>query len=274
MFHTEEELASHKELLDVPHPPFSTLELKIRRGDPWSLKTPCVIGTVYMGHVYIDLQSPVNIMSRAYYNKIRTKYFQARRIPYQPHKICNFVGRDKSLHVFVGFFVYVMDFMILDDLGSVIDSRLSEVVLGKPFVEASKLTYDHSLGLIRFAHRNDEVIFRMPQRTQELHLISPLEKDKFEAFFLESLKVRKRGFKQVLEKRKGYYKASVMSSASSAVTYTSVYTDSEPGRAFWGADEEISDGGSLRVIVYGYDRLPMQPVALPSPDYIPDPEEP
>ncbi|GKD27491.1 hypothetical protein Tco_1233705, partial [Tanacetum coccineum] len=38
----------------------------------------------------------------------------------------------------------------------------------------------------------------------------------------------------------------VMSSASSAVTYTSVYTDSEPGR----------------------------PVAPPSPDYIPDSEEP
>ncbi|GKE27868.1 hypothetical protein Tco_1443252, partial [Tanacetum coccineum] len=41
----------------------------------------------------------------------------------------------------------------------------------------------------------------------------------------------------------------VMSSASSAVTYTSVYTDSEPGRVFWGADdEEITDGGIPRVI--------------------------
>nr|GFC20423.1 hypothetical protein [Tanacetum cinerariifolium] len=29
-----------------------------------------------------------------------------------------------------------------------------------------------------------------------------------------------------------------MSPASSAVTYTSVYTDSEPGRVYWGADEE------------------------------------
>ncbi|GJR74804.1 hypothetical protein Tco_0087169, partial [Tanacetum coccineum] len=35
----------------------------------------------------------------------------------------------------------------------------------------------------------------------------------------------------------------VMSSASSAVTYTSVYTDPEPDRAFWGADnEEICEG--------------------------------
>ncbi|GKD24188.1 putative reverse transcriptase domain-containing protein [Tanacetum coccineum] len=65
-----------------------------------------------------------------------------------------------------------------------------------------------------------------------------------------------------------------MSSASSAVTYTSVYTDSEPGRVFWGADEEVSDGGSPRVIVLGYDGLPMQPVAPPSPDYIPGPEDP
>nr|GEU50138.1 hypothetical protein [Tanacetum cinerariifolium] len=65
-----------------------------------------------------------------------------------------------------------------------------------------------------------------------------------------------------------------MSSASSAVTYSSVYTDSEPGRVFWGTDEEISDEGSPRVIVYTYDGLPMQPVAPPSPNYIPSPEEP
>ncbi|GJQ93807.1 hypothetical protein Tco_0004946 [Tanacetum coccineum] len=66
-----------------------------------------------------------------------------------------------------------------------------------------------------------------------------------------------------------------MSSATSAVTYTSVYTDSEPGRAFWGADdEEVSEGGIPRVIILGYDGLPLQPVAPPSPDYIPGPEDP
>ncbi|GJU46370.1 hypothetical protein Tco_1203636, partial [Tanacetum coccineum] len=63
-------------------------------------------------------------------------------------------------------------------------------------------------------------------------------------------------------------------SSSSTVTYTSVCTDSEPGRVFWGADEELSDRGSLRVIVYGYDGLPMQLVAPPSSDYVPGPEHP
>ncbi|GKF23484.1 hypothetical protein Tco_0075806, partial [Tanacetum coccineum] len=36
----------------------------------------------------------------------------------------------------------------------------------------------------------------------------------------------------------------------------------------------MSDGGSPWVIVYGYDGLPIQPVAPPSPDYIPGPEDP
>ncbi|GKE42453.1 hypothetical protein Tco_1469737 [Tanacetum coccineum] len=66
-----------------------------------------------------------------------------------------------------------------------------------------------------------------------------------------------------------------MSSALSAFTYTSVYTDFELGRAFCGADdEEVSEGGIPRVIVLGYDGLSIQPVAPPSPDYIPGLEDP
>ncbi|GJS76735.1 hypothetical protein Tco_0726616 [Tanacetum coccineum] len=148
-FPTEKELAYNKELLREPQPPFSTLEPKIRRGNPWSLKIPSVVGTAYTGHAYIDLQSPVNIMSRSYYNKIREKPFQARRNPYQPYKFCNFVRRSNNMHIFIGCFVYVVDFMILEDSGSVIDSGLSEVVVGQPFAHISKLTYDESLGLIR-----------------------------------------------------------------------------------------------------------------------------
>ncbi|GJS18822.1 retrovirus-related pol polyprotein from transposon TNT 1-94 [Tanacetum coccineum] len=73
-----------------------------------------------------------------------------------------------------------------------------------------------------------------------------------------------------------------MSSATSDVTYTSVYTDSEPGRAFWGADdEEISEGG-----IHGPDddhefpveEQPLPPIDSPtteSPGYVTesDPEE-
>ncbi|GKA00740.1 hypothetical protein Tco_0673405 [Tanacetum coccineum] len=65
---------------------------------------------------------------------------------------------------------------------------------------------------------------------------------------------------------------SVMSSAST-ITYTSVYTDSKPGRVFWGADEELSDGGYPQVFVYGYDGLPI-PEHPPSPVEVPYVHEP
>ncbi|GJX14078.1 hypothetical protein Tco_0205836 [Tanacetum coccineum] len=46
-------------------------------------------------------------------------------------------------------------------------------------------------------------------------------------------------------------------------------------RALLGAnDGEVSEGGIPRVIVYGYDGLPIPPVASPSPDHIPGPEDP
>nr|GEX40739.1 hypothetical protein [Tanacetum cinerariifolium] len=62
-----------------------------------------------------------------------------------------------------------------------------------------------------------------------------------------------------------------MSDASSAVTYTSVYTDSEPWRY---NGEDSAETGPPRVIVYRYDRLPIQPVGPPSPDYVLGPEHP
>nr|GEX80877.1 hypothetical protein [Tanacetum cinerariifolium] len=60
-----------------------------------------------------------------------------------------------------------------------------------------------------------------------------------------------------------------ISDASSAVTYTSVYPDSEPWR-YYGKDS--AETGPPRVIVYGYNRLPIQVVAPPSPDYVLGPE--
>nr|GEX07503.1 Gag-Pol polyprotein [Tanacetum cinerariifolium] len=62
--------------------------------------------------------------------------------------------------------------------------------------------------------------------------------------------------------------------SSSTVTYTSVYTDSKPERVYYGADEELSDGGSPWFIMYEYDGLPMQPVAPPFLNYMPQPEHP
>ncbi|GJX07735.1 hypothetical protein Tco_0195667 [Tanacetum coccineum] len=56
--------------------------------------------------------------------------------------VSNFIGRIKGMHVFIGNFTYVIDFMIVEDISSFIDPRLSQVVLGRPFVEMSNMTHD------------------------------------------------------------------------------------------------------------------------------------
>ncbi|GKF96345.1 hypothetical protein Tco_0289080, partial [Tanacetum coccineum] len=66
-----------------------------------------------------------------------------------------------------------------------------------------------------------------------------------------------------------------MSSASSAVTYTSVYTDSKPGRVFWGAYEEISDGDpedpQIPPVPQDEDKREPMFIQPHDPDYVPEP---
>nr|GEV25922.1 putative reverse transcriptase domain-containing protein [Tanacetum cinerariifolium] len=66
-----------------------------------------------------------------------------------------------------------------------------------------------------------------------------------------------------------------MSEASSAVTYTSVYIDSEPGRVFWGADKELSDEGpeepQTPPAPQDEDEYELMFIHPHDPDFIPEP---
>jgi hypothetical protein len=98
-------------------------------------------------------------MTRLHYNWIMKKQL-GPRIFSNTGWMSNFVGRVKGLHVLVGTFTYITDFVVVEDIRPVIDSFLTQVVFGKPFVEASKMNYDPSLGIVRFKNETDEVVIR------------------------------------------------------------------------------------------------------------------
>ncbi|GJZ81879.1 hypothetical protein Tco_0646873 [Tanacetum coccineum] len=81
--------------------------------------------------------------------------------------ISNFIGRIKGMHVFVGNFTYVVDFMIVEDISSIIDPRLSQVVLGRPFIEISNMTHDPPEGVVRFINGADEVTYMNEEERDE-----------------------------------------------------------------------------------------------------------
>jgi hypothetical protein len=118
----------------------------------------------------------------------------------------NFVGRVKGLHVFVGNFTYVSDFEIVEDIRLVIDGCLSQVMFEKPFVEASKMNYDPSLGIVRFKDENDEIAYQMPYKIEQFRLLSNLAKEHKQAVYYRNDEDRRRGVDYVMSKIFGFYK--------------------------------------------------------------------
>ncbi|GKC23080.1 MAK10-like protein [Tanacetum coccineum] len=102
VFPTMEELTHHEWLLKNPRPPW--VKARIRARSPNNIKISCMVGHIFKKHAYIDLESPINIMSRRQYNQIMTYELKSRQKPSNPNKISNFVGRIRGLKIFIGSF--------------------------------------------------------------------------------------------------------------------------------------------------------------------------
>ncbi|GJU97339.1 retrovirus-related pol polyprotein from transposon TNT 1-94 [Tanacetum coccineum] len=153
-FSTMKELRYHEWLL--PRPPW--VKAKIRTENLNNVKFSCMIGHFNKKQAYLDMESPINVMSRLHYKWIMSKMLGPRKKPSSPRKFYNFVGRVKGLKVFVGNFTNECDFVVLEDTTSVIDHDLGSVVFGKPFVEATRLVYDREEGSITFEKDKEKII--------------------------------------------------------------------------------------------------------------------
>nr|GEU93374.1 putative reverse transcriptase domain-containing protein [Tanacetum cinerariifolium] len=120
--------------------------------------------------------------------------------------VSNFIGMIKGMHVFIGNFTYIVDFMIIEDISSIIDPMLSQVVLGKPFVEISNMTHDPPEGVVRFTNGTDEVAYKMPHMIEQYNSLSDLEKEHIKSVYLRNEEDKRRGVKYVMSKILGFYK--------------------------------------------------------------------
>ncbi|GKE22727.1 hypothetical protein Tco_1434239 [Tanacetum coccineum] len=184
IFPTRSELAYHKYLMCSLIPLIFLRNPTITEGCLSNLKIPCNIGHVHVEKAYIDPISPLNIMTRMMYNYIMRRKLDPREN--SNRGVSNFTGRIKGMHVFVGNFTYIIDFMIVKDISSIIDPRLSQVVLGKPFVEISNMTHDPPEGVVRFTNRTDEVAYKMPHMIEQYNLLSNLEEEHTKSVYLRN----------------------------------------------------------------------------------------
>ncbi|GJY78595.1 protein kinase-like domain, concanavalin A-like lectin/glucanase domain protein [Tanacetum coccineum] len=168
-FSTMEELEYHEWLLKYPKP--SWVKAKIRMENVNNVKISCKMGHFLKRQAYIDLESPINVMSKQHYNKIMIKGLESRQKPSNPSKNSNFVGRVKGLKVFVGNFTYECNFVILEDNTSIIDHHLGEVVFRKPFARNTGLVYDQEKVMVTFKKDEEKITFKMPHKMEASNCI-------------------------------------------------------------------------------------------------------
>ncbi|GKE26439.1 hypothetical protein Tco_1441823 [Tanacetum coccineum] len=204
IFSTKSELAYHKYLMYGLIPSIFLRNPIIMEGCPSNLKIPCNIRHVHVEKSYIDLNSPLNIMTRMMYNWIMRRKLDPRENANEG--VSNFTESIKGMHVFVGNFTYIVDFMIIEDISSIIDPRLSQVVLGIPFVEISNMTHDPPEGVVRFTNGNNEVAYKMPHKIEQCDSLSDLEKEHTKSVYLRNEEDKRRGVEYVMSKILGFYK--------------------------------------------------------------------
>ncbi|GJV92078.1 MAK10-like protein [Tanacetum coccineum] len=134
------------------------------------------------------------------------KQLEPREDPEGIRGISNFTGRIKEMHIFLGKFTYVLDFMIVKDISSIIDHRLPQVVLGKPFVKISNMTHDLSLGVVKFTDGTNEITYKMPYKIEQYNSLSNLEKEHTKSVYLGNEEDKRRGVEYVISKILGFYK--------------------------------------------------------------------
>ncbi|GKE94082.1 hypothetical protein Tco_1578937 [Tanacetum coccineum] len=120
--------------------------------------------------------------------------------------VSNFTGRIKGMHVFIGNFTYIVDFIIVEDISSIVDPRLSQVVLGRPFVEISNMTHDPLEGVVRFINGTNKVSYKISQKIEQYDSLSDLEKEHTKSVYLRNEEDKRRGVEYVMRKILGFYK--------------------------------------------------------------------
>nr|GEU80926.1 retrotransposon Orf1 [Tanacetum cinerariifolium] len=88
--------------------------------------------------------------------------------------------------------------MVVEDISSIIDPRLSQVVLGKPFVEISNMTHDLSLRILKFTKGIDEISYKIPHKMEQFNSLSDFEKEHTKSVYFRNEEDKRRGVHYVI----------------------------------------------------------------------------
>jgi hypothetical protein len=170
---------------------------RIESDGSFNMQFPCKIGFRSF-NAYLNSSLSINIISRSEYNKIMVDELE--------YKGENIIARTIPLHVFVGSLVYLVEFMVMENLGKFIDDKLTQVVFGKPFKRLTNLDEKLIEGLITFSEGDEDFIYQMPRAHPRFKDFSMEKCSRYPPLEMLSKNDERKGLKYPHEKNKKYYR--------------------------------------------------------------------
>jgi hypothetical protein len=170
---------------------------RIECDSSFNMQFPCKIGFKSF-NAYLNSSLPMNIISRNEYNKI-----MVRELEYKGE---NIIARAIPLYVFVGRLVYLVEFMVMENLGEFIDDKLTQVVFGKPFKRLTNLEERLIEGLITFSDGDEDFVYQMPHTHPRFKDFSMEKCSRYPPIEMLSDNDKRKGLKYTHEKNKRYYR--------------------------------------------------------------------
>nr|GEW78846.1 MAK10-like protein [Tanacetum cinerariifolium] len=98
------------------------------------------------------------------------------------------------------------DFMVVDDISSIIDPRLSQVVLERPFIEVTNITHDLSEGVVKFTKKIMKLPIKCLHKIEQYNSLSSIENEYTKSVYLRNEEDKRRGVDYAMSKILGFYK--------------------------------------------------------------------
>ena len=119
---------------------------------PKTFEISCTTRKKFIENACINPDLPINAMSLSLYNEAFPQ-----QVTYEGH---NMVGTVNKAPIEVGRFTFDIELTILNDMGTIAGPTSADLVLGKPFMEATEVILDYEDGSALFTDGVRRVIFR------------------------------------------------------------------------------------------------------------------
>ncbi|GJY67466.1 hypothetical protein Tco_0469704 [Tanacetum coccineum] len=150
-----EEFRTKDEDLDTrinDYPSYSDSDKKIHIDYAYNLKFSCMIGFEF---------SYANFFSLLYVNIMSKKFHKSIMKDTMVYKGDNVVGPLMNVPIFVGTFLVVSEFTVLEDMDAYLDKGMGYVIVGEPFLREVGIKARRFDGMITIYKSDDEVTYQM-----------------------------------------------------------------------------------------------------------------